>query len=136
MPSKKKSKPSFQVPEELQNAPQAGWVYRSDGHAPAKEAKAGPKHAAGKKAAAKSKPAKSAPPAHAAHASAHAVSPSAETKAAAAPKANSPSKSSNGIMDLTAKTLSAGFGIAGGLVFLATSLLATPFALGKRMLHL
>ncbi len=30
MPPKKKSKPSFKVPEDLESAPQAGWVYRSE----------------------------------------------------------------------------------------------------------
>ena len=31
MPSKKKSKPLFEIPRAIQSAPQSGWVYRSSG---------------------------------------------------------------------------------------------------------
>ena len=40
MASRKKAKPSFEVPEELRSAPQTGWVYRSEEQAaPEKPAK-------------------------------------------------------------------------------------------------
>ena len=137
MPSKKKSKPSFQVPEELQKAPQAGWVYRSDQQAPAKEIKAESKAASENKSPAKPKPARRAAPTSKAlsvrHA-AHAPSPvPRQAKASAPTKAAS---SSGGILDLTAKTLSAGFGTAGNLVLLTTRILAAPVSLGRRLLGL
>ena len=31
MPTKKKSKPLFEIPRAIQSAPQSGWVYRSSG---------------------------------------------------------------------------------------------------------
>lgn len=139
MPSKKKSKPSFQVPEELLNAPQAGWVYRSDHEAPAKETKAVSKAASGSKSPAKPKPAEGAASTskassgrHAAHARSPAPAPP-QAKASAPAKAAS---SSGGILDLTAKTLSAGLGTAGNLVLLTTRIIAAPVSLGRRLLGL
>ncbi len=131
MPSKKKPKPSFQVPEELQSAPQAGWVYRSDEPSPAKAAKTAPKAGAGGKATGRSKRVESETPA-AAPKPPHAD----KSKPAAAPASDSKSNSSSAVLDLTAKALSAGFGTAGGFVLLATTLIAAPFALGKRIMHL
>jgi hypothetical protein len=136
MPSKKKSKPSFQVPEELQKAPQAGWVYRSDQHTPAKEAKAAPKAASGSRSSAKSKHAEShAPASHAASTRHEAHAPSApKAKTSAPAKKSSSSDSSSGILDLTAKALSAGFGTAGNLMLLTTRIIAAPVSLGRRLL--
>ncbi len=137
MPSKKKSKPSFQVPEELQTAPQAGGVYRSDEQLPAKEVKAASKPAAAGRAPGKPKRA-DAPAASAGTAApAGLKKASAEkTRSAEESKSDSSSNYSSGVIDLTAKALSAGFGTAGGLVLLTTTLIAAPFALGKRFLHL
>jgi len=138
MPSKKKSKPSFQVPEELQTAPQAGWVYRSDEPPPAKGAKGAAKSAASGKTGGRAKRA------DAPQASAGAIMAPAEhkkphtdsSKPPAVSKSNSASKSSSGVLDLTAKVLSAGFGTAGGLVLMTTTIFAAPFAFGKRLLRL
>ena len=135
MPTKKKSKPSFQVPEDLQKAPQAGWVYRSDRPAPAKEAKAASKVASVNRGPAKSKPTEGAAPSsqpasdrHAAHAPSHAPS-TAGAKA-------SESESSGGVLDLTAKALSAGIGTAGNLILLTTRIIAAPVSLGRRLFGL
>lgn len=137
MPSKKKSKPSFQVPEELQTAPQAGWVYRSDEQHAAKEGKAVSKPAAASRATGKAKRADL--PAQTSDAVAPAAlkkTPPEKSKPAAKTKSDSSSDTSSGIIDLTAKALSAGFGTAGGLILLTTTLIAAPFALGKRFMHL
>ena len=129
MPSKKKTKPSFQVPEDLQTAPQAGWVYRSDGPAPRKASKA----------PAKSRPAAKARLAESVAPAAAASSPppkKAETKKSEAAKSNSSSSSSHGVLDLTSRALSAGFEAAGDIARLTTRFLTMPFSLGKRMLGL
>ncbi len=137
MPSKKKSKPSFQVPEELQSAPQAGWVYRSDEQMPAKAGKPAPKTAAGGRAAAKPKHTESSLPTPETHVPGAAKpAPAHESKPRTAEKSDSDSKSSSAVIDMTAKVLSAGIGAAGGLVLVTTTLVAAPFALGKRILHL
>jgi hypothetical protein len=137
MPSKKKSKPSFQVPEELQTAPQAGWVYRSDKEAPAKEAKSARKSSAGGKAAPKGKPAVETAPVPAAAAPAPRVTEAKPKPAApAAKKKDRSSKSSNGVLDLTAKTLSAGVSTAGSLMLMTTRIMVAPLKLGKRFLGL
>ncbi len=134
MTSKKKSKPSFQVPEELQAAPQAGWVYRSDGQAPAKDVEAPPKSAATRKKTRRRKPAArkaaaAAPP----HSQ---PKPAAVSKAPAARKPGSASNSIPGFMNLTARTVSAGFGTAGNIVLLTTRILTVPFSFGRRLLGL
>ena len=141
MPTKKKSKPSFQVPEELQKAPQSGWVYRSDEQAPAREAKAGSKTAATSRGSAKSKPASSAPSSHvtAVRHATHAPSPAEATPRAKAPATASStdsSESTGGFLDLTAKALSAGIGTAGNLVLLTTRIIAVPVSLGRRLFGL
>ena len=137
MPSKKKSKPSFQVPEDLQTAPQAGWVYRSDEHAPARGGKAASKSASGSKGAAKTRKTENVAPAAETAAPPKSAPPRGDhSKPAAASKSDSKSKSTSSVLDLTAKALSAGFGTVGGLVLLSTTIVAAPFALGKRILHL
>ncbi len=136
MPAKKKSKPSFQVPEELQTAPQAGWVYRSEEQSGAK-AHTSSKPAAGGKTAGKAKRV-DAPPAVSGMSTPaeKKTSPAREAKPVPKPKSDSSSKSSSSLLDITAKALSAGFGTAGGLILLTTTVVAAPFALGKRLLHL
>jgi hypothetical protein len=127
MPSKKKSKPSFQVPEELQKAPQAGWVYRSDRQT--KEAKPTPKAGSGSRG-----PAKPAAAETAAHAPSHA--PHRDKTSPPPKKKESSSGSSGGILDLTAKALSAGFGTVGNIVLLTTRIIAAPVSLGRRIFGL
>ena len=135
MPTKKRSKPSFQVPEELQKAPQAGWVYRSDRQAPVKEVKAASKVASVSRGPAKSKAAEgTAPSSDAARGRRTGQAPS---PVQAAPRAKkSASGSSGGILDLTAKALSAGIGTAGNLMLLTTRIIAAPVSLGRRLFGL
>src|SRR5512136_3082188 len=123
MPSKKKSKPSYDVPEELQRAPQAGWVYRSDASRPSK-AKAASTHKS---------PAKTAP--IAALASAPAVRSQVSIPAAAVetPHASreshsqsSSSKLDDGIIDLAARTISSSFNALGNAVLLTTRIITAP----------
>jgi hypothetical protein len=135
MPSKKKSKPSFHVPEELRTAPQTGWVYRSDAKAPAKEAKPAHKPPSGSKSTQNRKPAVAPAPIPVAAPKRSEAEPK---HAAPAPnkKDRSSKKSSSGALDLTAKTLSAGFGTAGNILLLTTRIFTAPFMLGKRFLGL
>jgi hypothetical protein len=62
----------------------------------------------------------------------------AELKPAApAPKKNDrSSNSSPGVLDLTARTLSAGIGTAGNIMLMSTRILTAPLTLGKRLLGL
>ncbi len=132
MPSKKKSKPSFEVPEDLQSAPQAGWVYRSDRDTEGKmevppEAQAAPEAAsdpvvATKKAA--SRATEAAKPA------------SASSKPRTQAKPQSKTDSGSGILDLAARTISAGFETMGGAMLLATRIFMAPFSMGLRVLRL
>ncbi len=143
MPSKKKSKPSFDVPEDLQTAPQAGWVYRSDKEAASAAKKPEEKPAASSVAAkgvsggdgtahAKKTPAHVAP----APAAASKVSERPpETKAKKSEeKSKSSSKSDDGILDLASKTLHSGFETIGNAVRLTTRILAAPITMGMRLI--
>jgi len=133
MASRKKTKPSFDVPEELRSAPQAGWVYRTE---------AGAAEPAPKEPAARKKAAGAPPPASAAAA---AAPPPAPEAAAALPLPPAPApaagaKSSKkepeewGIVDLAAHTFSSGFAAFGNSWLLAARILASPFSLGMKIL--
>ena len=54
----------------------------------------------------------------------------------AAKKKDRHSKSSRGVLDLTASALSAGFGTAGNIVLMTTRIITAPLMLGKRFLGL
>ena len=138
MPSKKKSKPSFDVPEDLQTAPQAGWVYRSDKEAapaakkPEEKAAApsvGAKRVSGGDGTAQAKKA----PAPAA--SSKVTEKSAETKPKKSEeKSKSSSKSDDGILDLASKTLHSGFETIGNALRLTTRVFAAPITMGMRLI--
>ncbi len=143
MPSKKKSKPSFEVPQDLQTAPQAGWVYRSDGDASGD----GQKPETG--AAPMPTPAPQASlegGALPAPATAEAVEAAPKPKtgsrtghkagAKTSSKTGSKSDSKSGILDLAAKTISAGFETVGNAVLLTTRIMMMPLDMGMRVLRL
>jgi hypothetical protein len=143
MPSKKKSKPSFNVPEDLQAAPQAGWVYRSDGEAAPAAKTAEKSEAAEAKAVAPPEPAPRAKKAPATAAPAPAMA-SGTPQNATEPKTVKPSpgkpksaaKSDNGILGLAAKTLQSGFETVGNAVLLTTRIIAAPISMGMRLIGL
>jgi hypothetical protein len=127
MPSKKRSRPSFEVPQDLQTAPQAGWVYRSDADthkgAEKRKTQAAPK-----------------PPPAPLFASESAISRSARpaepAKATPKPETESKTDSRSGILDLAAETISAGFETLGNAMLLTTRIIMMPFAMGMRILRL
>lgn len=132
MPSKKKSKPSFQVPEELQAAPQAGWVYRSDGPARARGTKTAHKSGSDGKAAAKSRQAGSTAAARIPSASPRRA-PAAKPETAPERAKESASGSRRSFMNIGADAMSAGFGTAGNFLLLTTRMFVAPLSLGKRL---
>jgi hypothetical protein len=122
MPSKKRPKPSYSVPEDLQDTPQSGWVYRSG--FPDHEsmpAAVGVPEIHGLEAAA-------APPAPAA------TAPKSEKKVE---KKNSGKVSiTSEILDLTAKTVSSSAAAIGSAILLGARLMTAPFSVGMRMIGL
>jgi hypothetical protein len=122
MPSKKKKKPSFEVPEDVREAGQAEWVYRSD-QKPAEAFEPGA-------------PAIDVPvtrtvevkraPAHVPH----------RTRAEESTKSHSKSsaKKKSGILDLTVKTFSSGFSTVANATLLGSRIALAPFRLGARMI--
>ncbi len=127
MPPKKKSKPSFKVPEDLETAPQAGWVYRSESTPAAEQG------SVSKSEKAKAEPVE--PPAESASAPAEpqAARTGADREPNTPPTAfrAEPAKSeSNGILDLTAKTISSGMATIGNALMLGAAILTAPFRVG------
>jgi hypothetical protein len=129
MPSRKKKKPSFEVPEDVRNAGQAEWVYRSD-----------------------SKPPDVARPAAPAVETVNApvfdipVSRTAEVKkrpgarrSAGGQSERSQSHSgqkekNSGILNLTTKTFSSGFSTLANATLLGSRIALAPFRFGARMI--
>ena len=146
MPSKKKSKPSFNVPEDLQAAPQGGWVYRSDDEAPhatkkpeekattssgaVKAASGGDGTTHAKKTSATAAPAPAVAP------KVSAKTPETKTAKTSGEKSKSSSKSDNGILDLASKTIHSGFETIGNAVLLTTRILTAPITMGMRLIGL
>ena len=124
MPPRKKSKPSFKVPDDLETAPQAGWVYRSDSTPAAEQ---GPVSKSEKPAVEPSQPPAVPVPAMQAARTAASLEPhTPPTKFRAEPAKSD----SNGILDLTAKTLSAGMATIGNAFMLGVAILTAPFRVG------
>ena len=121
MPSKKKAKPSYSVPEDLQETPQSGWVYRSG--SPEPESAPSPASASAEKA-----PAVSAPPAPAAP---EAPAPKTDQKKSS----NSRSVTSE-IIDLAGKTLSSSAAAVGNALLLGARLVMAPVSIGMKMIGL
>ena len=146
MPSKKKSKPSYNVPEELQTAPQAGWVYRSD--APRsrpsttknlRKSRAGIDAEAvragtntGKAIAPIPAPAPYAPPA----AATPIVGLEKPQEIKGKHSQATTSKPNDGIMDLAARAISSSFEAMGTVVLLTTRIITAPISMGMKMLGL
>lgn len=126
MPPKKKSRPSFKVPEDLESTQQAGWVYRSE---------TSPKGAE-ESAAAIKQPEVDSGVHVAAAASTDAESSaihnarSSEPEAAPASSKTELPWSTPGILDLTAKTFSSGMATIGNALMLGAALLTAPFRMG------
>ena len=122
MASRKRAKPSFDVPEELRSAPQGGWVYRSgdetgDAPAPLRQ----PLVEGGAPSAAES-----------ADKAGSAAAPSPGPAVAAAPAGGEPAEA--GIMDLAARTISSGLATVGNMWLLAARILTSPFSMGMKIL--
>jgi hypothetical protein len=127
MPPKKKSKPSFKVPEDLESVPQAGWVYRSESTSTeGKKPPAAADAAIADEPARGEKPEAGIPKDSAAHKSAD-FEPSVPP---ASPKVESTNSSSSGILDLTAKTLSSGMATIGNALMLGAAILTAPLRIG------
>jgi hypothetical protein len=130
MPAKKKSKPSYSVPEDLQAAPQSGWVYRSvAGEAAQVETPPA--------VAAAAQPEAPPPVEEACVAQATGVPPPAGKQTTA--RSSEPRKSTSvttEILDLTSKTLTSGLATIGNAVLLGTRIATAPFLVGMRWIGL
>jgi hypothetical protein len=125
MPAKKKSKPSFKVPEDLESAPQAGWVYRSE-KASAAEPEPATKPPAGDPIIQKV----AAPPAAI---SAPTPSTAFDCDTYAEPsssKTDSSDYSTPGILDYTSKTFSSGMATIGNALMLGAAIIVAPIRVG------
>jgi hypothetical protein len=123
MPSKKKPRPSYSVPEDLQETPQSGWVYRSS--SPEPESMSTPV---------------SVP---ATNGSETPAGPSPADPAAAASSEKKEEKNSSGktsitseIIDLAAKTVSSSASAVGNAILLGTRLITAPLSVGMRLIGL
>jgi hypothetical protein len=127
MPSKKKSKPSFKVPEDLESAQPAGWVYRSEVAPADKEGSAAaveePTGDSGAHQAAAASTVQE-PPAG------HAASSGDSYSAPASSKTESSRSATPGILDLTARTFSSGMATIGNALMLGAAILTAPFRMG------
>jgi hypothetical protein len=126
MPPKKKSKPSFKVPEDLESTQQAGWVYRSETSPKGVEESA----AAIKQPEVDSGVHKAAASPTDAQPSAIHKARSSEPEAAPASSKTESSWSTPGILDLTAKTFSSGMATIGNALMLGAAILTAPFRMG------
>jgi hypothetical protein len=124
MPPKKKSKPTFEVPEELQTAPQTGWVYRSEHESEAQadtieEPKPAEFHEAAPAVIPPPPAPEPPPPAH---------------KSGNGDASHHTSKSDMDLFDLAALTISSGFEAIGNAMILTTRIITAPFSMGMKML--
>ena len=115
MPSRKKQKPSYSVPEDLHETPQTGWVYRSEEPGSAGDAAAAPVEEACVAAASESAP----------------HHPEAREE-----KKRETSSMTADIIDLTAKTITSGIATMGNAVLLGARLVSAPFVMGMRWMGL
>jgi len=126
MPSKKKPKPSYSVPEDLKETPQSGWVYRSgspdpEDLPPSVEVRSDEKpEAAGLVDAA----------APAAASSAATPSTSGSAKVAAGKSITSE------IIELAANAVSSGAAALGNVILLGARLATAPISIGLKMIGL
>ena len=114
MPSKKKSRPSFKVPEDLESAPQAGWVYRSE---PAAEAEPAPVREPEDR-----EPERRQAPWE--------ESDTWEHDSGKTSSSDEEESSSDDILDLTAKTFSSGVETIGNALRLGAAILTAPIRMG------
>ncbi|HYK90663.1 MAG TPA: hypothetical protein VE398_17960 [Acidobacteriota bacterium] len=130
MPAKKKSKPSFKVPEDLESAPQAGWVYRSE--STQKVDKGSASRGGDSEAEPESHPSVPVPPAiHPRETRSGSNHHSSGTPASS--KEESSHSSSTGIFDLTARTFSSGVATIGNALMLGAAILTAPLRIGLWM---
>ncbi len=127
MPPKKKSRPSFKVPDDLETAPQAGWVYRSDSTPAAEQGSASKSEQPAVEPA--QPPATPAPAPAKPQAAQTAARPEPHTPPTTF-RAEPAKSDSNGILDLTAKTLSSGMATIGNALMLGAAILTAPFRVG------
>jgi hypothetical protein len=138
MPSRKKSKPSFDVPQDVQNSGQAEWVYRSD-------ATAGDRRATGGTTKTRSAAAEEIPVTRTestastensqpvSHTQQRSNRTTGETRSSGSSRK---SNNSSGILDLTARTFSAGFETLSNATLLGAQIALAPFRFGLRMMRL
>ena len=131
MPSKKKSKPSYSVPEDIQPAAGTGWVYRSESadsasDPPPKATRASVPHAeAGK-------------PAKTVEAAAPETSKVVKASTPAIKKEEKKAKKNDSItsdlVDLASKTVTSGMAAVGNALLLGARLATAPLVVGIRMM--
>ncbi len=127
MSAKRKKKPSFEMPEELQSAPQTGWVYRSDAAAEPQPAIPELKHAAAEPA----EPSTVQPWAEADGHSAPRLSlPRPAQEPADTNHNHKPKPQDPGIVDLTWKTLESGFATVNNCAKLGYRIATAPWRIG------
>jgi hypothetical protein len=130
MPPKKKSKPSFKVPEELESAPQAGWVYRSE-PTPTAEKKSSAAVEAAQADSAEKELAAAARKEEPVKTPATRTSGDHEPRVPpTSPRIEPARSSSSSILDLTAKTFSSGMATLGNAFKLGAALLTAPLRMG------
>lgn len=112
MPSRKKQKPSYSVPEDLHTAPQTGWVYRSE-EAEAASAAVPVEEAGVAKAAQRGRR-------------------DEETKE----KPKNESTMTADIIELTAKTITSGIATMGNAMLLGARVVSAPLVMGMRLMGL
>ena len=123
MPSKKKAKPSYSVPEDIRETPQSGWVYRS-------ESADSPAVSSAKSAHSDAQERAAVEPA-----------PTVTASAARAPAAKKEEKKekkgeslTSDIVDLTSKTFTSGMAAVGNALLLGARIVTAPFVLGMKMM--
>ncbi len=131
MPSRKKSKPSFKVPEDLESAPQAGWVYRSDSAPEVEKEEAPAKQSRTRERSKRQAPSEEQP---ASETQKHDTETIFTTPKEDSSDSDSDSDSSDGIFDLTAKTFSSGMETLSNAFMLGAALLTAPIRMGLWMI--
>jgi len=111
MPSRKKQKPSYNVPEDLNAAPQTGWVYRSAEKESSPTAAAPVEDAGVAKAVERERRRE-------------------ETKE----KSRSSNSMTTDIIELTAKTITSGIATMGNAMLLSARVVSAPFVMGMRFM--
>jgi hypothetical protein len=134
MPSRKKSKTSFDVPQEVQNRGQAEWVYRSD-ETPGKTKSA--RVTSRTEVVSEEIPVtRTPPPQSPSEPVTRPHRPRRTTTETHSAKSEKKSTNSSGILDLTAKTISSGFETMSNATLLGTRIALAPFRAGMWMIRL